>query len=430
MLEDMDRVKKMEIMYTVLLAIAFIGYLIAIYVLDIETEVIRDRFPDADQLFNGDIPITEYPPLSLIFFVIPRIFFSDPFGYNIGYVIMIFVITIVGLHLMRRTAESLNMNPVWAMTIYSVLIALLLEYVADRYDIIPAVMTLASFYFFINKKMPAAFIILALAMMTKLYPAILLPIYLIIYMVERDWKGFATGTVWFLIGAAVVALPCLLIEPDLIMGFMGYHSARPLEIDSFAATLIYPFSLFGLTDVWIQASTDAGSYGSDNLRGPLCDAVAPWLTPIMIVLIVLFILWYGSVRYRLEKVDERAFVLSAAIFISLMIFILVGKVLSSQYIIWVIPFLALSLLLMKDHKLKWRIFWLSVATVVLTQINFAYTYLVTGGGESISSLSIIMILVRNLMLLAITLLLLKEIRNVRNHGSSDEDRCSDLPFKC
>jgi len=430
MLEDLDRVKKMEIIYTVLLAIAFIGYLIAIYVLDIETEVIRDRFPDADQLFNGDIPITEYPPLSLIFFVIPRIFFSDPFGYNIGYVIMIFVITIVGLHLMRRTAESLNMNPVWAMTIYSVLIALLLEYVADRYDIIPAVMTLASFYFFINKKMPAAFIILALAMMTKLYPAILLPIYLIIYMVERDWKGFATGTVWFLIGAAVVALPCLLIEPDLIMGFMGYHSVRPLEIDSFAATLIYPFSLFGLTDVWIQASTDAGSYGSDNLRGPLCDAVAPWLTPIMMVLIVLFILWYGNVRYRLEKVDERAFVLSAAIFISLMIFILVGKVLSSQYIIWVVPFLALSLLLMKDHKLKWRIFWLSVATVVLTQINFAYTYLVTGGGESISSLSIIMILVRNLMLLAITLLLLKEIRNVRNHGSSDEDRCSDLPFKC
>jgi len=430
MLEDMDRVKKMEIFYTVLLAIAFIGYLIAIYVLDIETEVIRDRFTDADQLFNGDIPITEYPPLSLIFFVIPRIFFSDSFGYNIGYVIMIFVITIIGLHLMRRTAESLNMNPVWAMTIYSVLIALLLEYVADRYDIIPAVMTLASFYFFINKKMPVAFIILALAMMTKLYPAILLPIYLIIYMVERDWKGFATGTVWFLIGAAVVALPCLLIEPDLIMGFMGYHSVRPLEIDSFAATLIYPFSLFGLTDVWIQASTDAGSYGSDNLRGPLCDAVAPWLTPIMMVLIVLFILWYGNVRYRLEKVDERAFVLSAAIFISLMIFILVGKVLSSQYIIWVVPFLALSLLLMKDHKLKWRIFWLSVATVVLTQINFAYTYLVTGGGESISSLSIIMILVRNLMLLAITLLLLKEIRNVRNHGSSDEDRCSDLPFKC
>ena len=430
MLEDMDRVKKMEIIYTVLLAIAFIGYLIAIYVLDIETEVIRDRFPDADQLFNGDIPITEYPPLSLIFFVIPRIFFSDPFGYNIGYVIMIFVITIVGLHLMRRTAESLNMNPVWAMTIYSVLIALLLEYVADRYDIIPAVMTLASFYFFINKKMPAAFIILALAMMTKLYPAILLPIYLIIYMVERDWKGFATGTVWFLIGAAVVVLPCLLIEPDLIMGFMGYHSARPLEIDSLAATLIYPFSLFGLTDVWIQASTDVGSYGSDNLRGPLCDAVAPWLTPIMMVLIVLFILWYGQVRYGLKRVDERAFVLSAAIFISLMIFILVGKVLSSQYIIWVIPFLALSLLLMKDHKLKWRIFWLSVATVVLTQINFAYTYLVTGGGESISSLSIIMILVRNLMLLAITLLLLKEIRNVRNHGSSDEDRCSDLPFKC
>ncbi len=430
MLEGMDRVKRMELLYVILLAIAFIGYTIAIFILDIETEVARDRFPAVDKLFNGHIPITEYPPFSLIFFIIPRIFFSDPAGYNVGYVIMIFIITIIGLHLMRLTAESLNMKPIWAMTIYSVLIALLLEYVADRYDIIPAVMALASFYFSINKKMPAAFIILALAMMTKLFPAILFPIFLMIFLVERDWAGLMSGVAWFVIGAVVVAIPCLLIEPGLILGFLGYHSARPLEIDSLAATLIYPFSLIGLTEVWIEPSIAEGSFGSDNLRGPLCDAVAPWLTPIMVILIVLFILWYGNVRSRLERVDERVFVLSTAIFISLMIFILVGKVLSSQYLVWVVPFLALSLLTMKDNKLKWRIFWLSVVTVVLTQINFAYTYLVTGGGESISSLSMIMVLVRNLMLLAITLLLLKEIRNVRDHGSNDEDRCSDLPFKC
>jgi len=363
----MDRSRRIEILFAILLAIAFVGYTFAIYVLDIETEVMRDRFTDVDQLFSGEVPITEYPPLSLLFFAIPRIFFSDPFGYNVGYVAMMFVITIVGLHLMRRTAESLGANPVWMMTIYSVLIALLLQFIADRYDIIPAVMSLASFYFFINKRMPAAFIILALAMMTKLYPAILLPIYLIIYMVERDWKGFFAGGVWFAVGTALVAVPSLLIDPDLILGFMGYHTARPLEIDSLAATLIYPFSLFDLTDVWIQPSTAEGSYGSDNLRGLLCDAVAPLLTPIMMVLIVTFILWYGNVRYKLKRVDERVFVLSSAIFISLVIFILVGKVFSSQYMVWLVPFFAISLSMMKNHALKWKLFWVSVATLVLTQ---------------------------------------------------------------
>ena len=425
-----DRVRDVEALYIVLFAVAFIGYAIAICVLGLETEVMRDRFPDADQLFNGDIPITEYPPLSLIFFILPRIFFSDPLGYNVGFVIMIFAITLVGLHLIRRTAESLNVNPVWAMTVYSVLIALLLEYVADRYDIIPAVLTLASFYFFINRKMPAAFVILAFAMMTKLYPAVLLPIYLIIYLSERDWKGFFTGVAWFAAGTAVVAIPALLVDPDIIFGFIGYHSARPLEIDSLAATLIYPLSLLGITDTWIQPSTAEGSYGSDNLRGPLCDAVAPWLTPIMIVLMLLFFLWYAKARYRLRRVDERAFVLSAAIFITLMIFILAGKVLSSQYIIWVVPFLAIPLSLMEDSRQKWRIFWLSVATVVLTQVNFAYTYLITGGGESITSLSILTILVRNLMLLAVALMLLREIRNVLDRGFSGDDRCSDLPLRC
>ena len=85
---------------------------------------------------------------------------------------------------------------------------------------------------------------------------------------------------------------------------------------------------------------------------------------------------------------------------------------------------------MQDHKLKWRVFWLSVATMVLTQINFAYTYLITGGGESITSLSIMMILVRNLMLLVMTLILFREIWNIRKNGFQGEDRGADLPFKC
>ena len=82
MLKELDKVQRMELYLSLALAIAFIGYLIAIYVGDIETEVIRDRYwKDVEPLFNGEIPIMEYPPFAFVFMIIPRLFFSDPFGY-------------------------------------------------------------------------------------------------------------------------------------------------------------------------------------------------------------------------------------------------------------------------------------------------------------------------------------------------------------
>ena len=430
MLRDMDRVRKVEILFIVLLGVAFLGYLIAIWCLDIETEVMRDRFwKDVEPIFHGEVPIIEYPPLSLVFFCIPRIFFSDPFSYNVGYVIMIYAITVAGLVLVRRTAEELKVNQVWTMTVYSVLIALMLEYVADRYDIIPAVMTIGAFYLLIRNRAPASFVLLGLATMTKLYPILLAPFFATKYLMNRDWKGLSLVVVWFVAGVAIVAVPAYLLDPGMITGFLGYHSARPLEIDSLAATLIYPLSMLDLTEVWIQPATAVGSYGSDNLRGPLCDAVAPLLTPIMAVLLVVLALWFWKLRSGMERVDERVFATSAAIVVALMIFILVGKVLSSQYLIWIIPFLAVALATMQDRELKWRVFWTAVIALVITQINFAYTFGVTGGGESITSLSMIMVLIRNIVLVAMTVMLIKGISDVGRDGFPGEDRNSDLDFE-
>ena len=105
MLKELDRVQRIELFLSLALAVAFIGYIIAIYVGDFETEVIRDRYwKDVEPLFNGEIPIMEYPPFAFVFMIIPRLFFADPFGYNVGFVIEMYVFTIIGLILTRRLA--------------------------------------------------------------------------------------------------------------------------------------------------------------------------------------------------------------------------------------------------------------------------------------------------------------------------------------
>lgn len=153
MLKELDRVQRIELYLSLALAIAFIGYLVAIYVGNIETEVIRDRYwKDVEPLFNGEIPIMEYPPFAFVFMIIPRLFFSDPFGYNVGFVIEMYVFTIIGLVLTRRLAERLEFSQVKAMTVYSVLMVFLLEFITDRYDIVTAVMSLAAFYLILTKR--------------------------------------------------------------------------------------------------------------------------------------------------------------------------------------------------------------------------------------------------------------------------------------
>ncbi len=419
MLKELDRVQRMELYLSLALAIAFIGYLIAIYVGDIETEVIRDRYwKDVEPLFNGEIPIMEYPPFAFVFMIIPRLFFSDPFGYNVGFVIEMYVFTIIGLVLTRRLAERLEFSQVKAMTVYSVLMVLLLEFITDRYDIVTAVMSLAAFYLILTKRPMWAFILLALGMMTKLYPSMYFPIFLMIYIVQKDWKGAGQGLFWFALTSAIIFVPLMLIDPDLFMGFLSYHSNRPLEIGSLAATLIYPFSMMGLIETSIYPAWMEGSFGSDNLVGPVPDAIAGILSPIMVLSILAIIFYYALVRKNEEREKERAYLLVLAMLGVTLAFMLIGKVFSSQYLIWAIPFYALAIMMTSDRMRSKRLLYTLIASFVLTQVNFAYLYGYLGGGTNINDLGMILMLIRNLMIVVTFAMTIMEIARIHREQST------------
>ena len=408
----MDGVQRWEVLLSVGLAVAFACYFVVIFLANLDTEVNLYRWQNAEDLWSGKVPIMEYPPLALLFFAVPRIFGGDPMSYNLFYVVETYVFTIIGLVLVRRIAERLGANQIRAMTAYAVLMLIFLQFVADRYDIFPAVLTIASFYFLLQKKYHWAFIILAVATLTKLYPAMFFPIFLVPLLLDRDWRGALTGFgLYAIVGAAVTGV-CWAIDPDLILNFLHYHSDRPLEIGCVAATLIYPLSMLGLTDTWILPATDPGSFGSDDLMGALPDAVAPLLTPLMAGVVVACIVYYWLIRRHAGEENDRTVLILGAMICAMLVFMIFGKVFSSQYLIWVVPFVALVISVSPDETFNKRLLWLFIAMFALTQVNFAYIYGFLGGGTSINDVAMISMLVRNLMVVGAMVLVLREMGRI------------------
>ena len=393
-------------------AIACVGFLIAIFALDLETEVIRDRYwKDANPLFNGEIPIIEYPPFSLVFMAIPRIFGWTPEAYEVFYVIEVFVFMVIGLIYTDKLAEHFGKDRKNAMLAYSVLTVLLLEFVTDRYDIFPAVLTLMSIYYFVKSRYAWAFILIAIGVMTKLYPAMLFPIYFLIFAARKEWNEAFKGTLVFIAANLAIIIPVLIIEPDMIWNFLNYHSDRPLQIESLAASLIYPLSMFGLITVRITSAMlpdgtlDPDNFGSDNLVGTVPDAVAGILSPLMVAGVLAVCFFFLYVYLRAEDKD-RMKLLGLAISGVIMTFILFGKVFSSQYLIWAISPIVF-VLMFEDDMFGSPLFRFTAAAFIMTQVEFVYNIGILGGGSNINDFGMIIILVRNILAVIVLYLIIR-----------------------
>lgn len=402
-----DGAARTRTLIALLLLVACVVYLLVVHASGIETEVIRDRYwKNAVPLFEGTVPVTEYPPLALVFIAVPYLFGSTPWGYETAYVGMMYVVSVAGLCLVSRLASRTGHDPKVPMVVYGVLTLLMLEFVLDRFDMIAMVLTLAAVVMFAERRIPLSFVLLALGVLTKVYPVILFPVLTIALLADRRYRDAAVGFGAFAAtGIAAVAV-CWLMDPDIITNFIQYNGDRPLQIESVAASLIYPLSLLGISDMWIQGSS-AESFWSDNLRGDLPDAVAGAMMGVMAALIVVVWLFYAWARRRAGgDFDMRLMALAMAA--CLLAFMVSNKVFSSQYLIWLIGPAAM-LAMYSARGFQSSLFRTLVLALVLTQVNFAYNVGYLGGGPNIDALGMAVVLARNLVVVLALWLVAREI---------------------
>lgn len=391
----------------IVFAVACAIFLIGIYVTGVTSGDAMSYLPYANQLANGIIPAMEYPQFALVFMAIPRIFSSSDLGYTIAFVAEVFVFFMIGLIVVWKLARRYGQSQPKIMLAYTILMLLIFQFVVDRYDIFPAVLTLVSLYFFITKRYVLAFAILSIATMTKLYPAVLFPIYMLPLIINRDWSNALKGAGVFIIVLLLIFLPFFLSNPDTALNFVSYNSDRPIQVESTAASFIAFGSVIGLTKYGLSFG-----FGSDNITGPWSNAVGPYLTPLIFVFLILIYATYAYVLNRMRKEGKDSennglVLLGGASLLAITAFIIFGKVFSAQYVIWIIPFVVFMLMTSIDSSSKKYIFALSVIAILLTQLNYLVNMLICGGCHGIVDGGMMIILARNIVMLILFVYVIK-----------------------
>ena len=338
----------------------------------------------------------EYPPGALPAFVLPAVLSDDSEGFRDAFewlmaacgvaAVLLAAVALAGLGASRaRTASALALVAGFPLLLGSV--------VLTRFDLFPAALVVGAVAALVHRRDRLGFGVLGVAIAVKLYPAVLLPL-AAAYVWRR--RGRREALVCLAVAAGVVVLaflPFLLVAPDGVAHSIGRQLSRPLQIESLgAAVYLAAHHLFGL-DVEMRSG-----HGSQNLHGAGTGVAAVLLT--IAQLATLMWIWL-----RRPGSPEELVRWSAA---ALVAFVALGKVLSPQFLIWLVPIVPLVAGLRGLRAAA-----LLAASLVLTQLWFPSRYWELA--RELDPLASGLVLARDLALVALLVVLLR--------GSTDS-RCA------
>jgi uncharacterized membrane protein len=319
-----------------------------------------------DATVHGYLPYrdfgVDYPPGALPAFVIPSLWagpshfsrYQQLFDVEMALCGAV-IVRLVGFVLERLNASTARIATGVAIAATAPL--LLGSIMLSRYDLWPAMVTAAAVAALVAGRGRIAFALLGLAIAVKLYAGILVPVALA-YIWRR--RGHKEALVCVAALAAVLVAcfgPFLVLAPHGLSDSIIRESSRPLQIESLGSSLL--LAAHQLTGTTITVVT---SYGSQNLVGSIPDLLATLQTVAQAILLLLIL-----ILFLRRPAEPEALVLACAA--SVCAFVASGKVLSPQFLIWLVPLVAI---LRGRRGLPAGA--LLVAVMVLTQVLVPHRY--------------------------------------------------------
>ncbi len=263
-----------------------------------------------ERLAGGLVPYRdfgfEYPPGALPAIVLPALVTGTVHAYRIAFVAELALVGVVAVLLLDAVLRRLELprrERILSLAVVALAPLLLGGVILTRFDLVPAALVLAALALAVAGRRRAAALVVGVGAAVKLYPALLLP-----PLAIDAWRRGGRRELAIVLGLAVAPVALAYI----------------LQIESVGAGLLLALpQAFGMGLGWTSGS------GSQNLTGTGAGVLAALQGVVQVVAVVL--VWVAYARG--PSTAERLVRYGAA---SVVAFVALSKVLSPQFLVWLV----------------------------------------------------------------------------------------------
>jgi uncharacterized membrane protein len=278
----------------------------------------------AHRMASGEWPyrdfFDEYPPLAQPLFYVVRLL-PGPFISSFRWTMTVF--GAVAIVLMVAAIRGPLYRIVVAAAVAGLSPLLVGPVFLNTYDLFPAMLTIAAVLALLHRRDRTAYVLLALGVGAKVYPIVLLPIALVETW-ERGGRSAARRSLaWFAGVLVLVHVPFAIMGPGGLRFSYWVQVKRGLESESLGGGILLVLDRLGLYSATLRDKAP----GSRDAVGALPDALAVLSSLAIIAAVAAVTLLY--LRGRRDLLRAAAAAVTA--------FVAFNKVLSPQYMAWLMP---------------------------------------------------------------------------------------------
>jgi uncharacterized membrane protein len=302
------------------------------------------------QMGQGKVPYRdfsiEYPPGAAAVFYLPyaashnlHLSADNIQGYGIAFTFEMLLFDLVGLFLTVGVARRARLSPLLCLFVYTVGIAAIGSIAVQRFDMVPAAITLGAVYAFCRGNYKTAWAVLAIGTLTKAYPAALAPIFLIYQWRHAGLRSVFKSVAAFAAVSAVIAVPFLLMNAHGFIAAFTEQSGRALQLESLYSSLLLLAGSLGLT----SATPVQGPISFDilsPLAGPLARYSFVFLGAGALAVYACYWRRSGNTPDTADESGGLRLALNYS-FLVILVLMLASKVFSPQFMLWLFPFFPL-----------------------------------------------------------------------------------------
>ena len=350
----------------------------------------------AELFLHGALPYRdvafEYPPLAAPLIAVCGLA-GDAAAYRVAFAVLAFVVAAALVVLCGVVADRTGgdgRRAMWAAGAAPLLCGAMIR---THFDLVPVVLTVAALALIVARRPRAGLAVLGVGVAVKLYPLVVLPVAVAWLVARGERRAALEGTVALVLVVAVAYGTALALSPGGTADSITYHLDRPVQVESSPAVV-----LRALDSAGAGTARHDGSHRSDGLDHPAAGVVTAGFLALMAAAVALLALGAAERRDGAPP-GPRALVLAGLG--ATVAFAVFGKVLSPQFLVWVVPLFALGV--------AWRmpgLALLSAAAIVLTLVEFPAHYHAVVDREP---WAVALVTVRDLTLVALLGLVLRAL---------------------